>query len=311
MDYLIGIDGGGTKTRCLLSDQKLNIIDECIGGGSNFLVAGFEEVNKRLFDLINKCLKKNKLKFKNISAIVLGTAGAGRITDAENLRKSFISFLQKKKINFKNFFVVSDARIALEGAFSGKPGSVLIAGTGSIMFGKDQNGTIHRVGGFGRIIGDEGSGFSVGRKALNAVSKELDGRGEKTLITQFLKKEYKIGTADDLIISVYRKDLDPSTIVPIVIKAASKKDNTANKILYEETDELILHLKTMYKKLNQKILKVSFIGGIIENKNIFSLALKKKIKNELKNITVIKPQKLPAYGALLLANEFIGHPNND
>ncbi len=83
-------------------------------------------------------------------------------------------------VPIKKFVVESDARVALEGAFSGNPGSILIAGTGSIMFGKDSKGNIHRVGGFGRILGDEGSGFHIARSGLTAVAKQFDGRGERT-----------------------------------------------------------------------------------------------------------------------------------
>jgi N-acetylglucosamine kinase-like BadF-type ATPase len=310
INYIIGIDGGGTKTECVLSDSKFNIIDTSFGEASNFLVFGIDKVNKRLYELINRCLKKNKLKFENLSAIIIGTAGAGRIKDAENLRSSFIKFLKSKKINFKNFYVFSDARIALEGAFSGKPGSILIAGTGSIMFGKDKVGKIHRVGGFGRLIGDEGSGYSLGRKGLNAVSKELDGRGKKTEITKLIRKKYKIQSADDLIISVYREKLDIASVVPLVLKAAGKKDAIASKIINEETGELIFHIKAMYEKLNQKILEVSFIGGIVENKNTFSDLLRKKINKELPKIIVTKPQKQPAFGALLLAGERIRNLHN-
>ncbi len=310
MKYLIGIDGGGTKTKCVLSDLELNVIDECKGEASNFLVFGLDEVNKRIYNLISHCLKKNKIKFENLSAIVIGTAGAGRKTDAESLRKSFLKFLNSKNIRFKNFHVVSDARIALEGAFSGKPGSILIAGTGSIMFGKNENGEIFRVGGFGRLIGDEGSGYSIGRKGLNAVSKELDGRGQKTEITQLIRKKYKIKSADDLITSIYRKKLDIASLVPLVLKAAEKKDTIATKIINEETEELIFHIKATQKKLNQKVLKVSFSGGILENKNIFSDLLRKKVKKELHNTVIIKPQKQPAFGALLLAGERIRDSHN-
>ncbi len=96
----------------------------------------------------------------------------------------------------------------MEGAFSGKPGCILIAGTGSILFGKDKNGLMHRNGGFGRIIGDEGSGHSIGRKGLSAVAKELDGRGKSTLITKMLNKKYNISSASDLIINVYKNNFD-------------------------------------------------------------------------------------------------------
>jgi N-acetylglucosamine kinase-like BadF-type ATPase len=301
--YIIGIDGGGTKTECVLSDSKLNIIAKCTGEGSNLLIAGRYKVNKRLYVLVNKCLKENKLKFENLAAIIIGTAGAGRIKDAENLRKSFVKFLKSRGINFKKLYVFSDARIAIEGAFSGKPGSILIAGTGSIIFGKDKNGKIHRVGGFGRIIGDEGSGFSIGRKGLNAVSKELDGRGKPTLITKLLKQKFNITDADKLISEIYKNNFYIASAAPLVLSAAGRKDTEALRIIEEEINELILHISAMKKKLSVQELNLSLIGGLIDKDNIYSKKLKKKIALSFQKIKITKPENSPAVGAVLMSKE--------
>ena len=154
MKYLIGMDGGGTKTKCILTDINLNPIFETVGGASNFLVIGTEKVSETILNLVNDCLSSQKISIEDIDAIVLGTTGGGRCNDAELLENQISSDAKQKSLTINKFRVESDARIALEGAFSGKAGSILIAGTGSIMFGKDEAGEIHRVGGFGRFNGD-------------------------------------------------------------------------------------------------------------------------------------------------------------
>ena len=240
---------------------------------------------------------------------MIGTTGAGRRSDAERLEIAFYEFIKSKNIEIKNFHVESDARIALEGAFSGKPGSILIAGTGSIMFGKDAVGNIHRVGGFGRFIGDEGSGYSIGRKALIAIAKEFDGRGNKTIITNLLKEKFKIETSENLIIEIYKNNFDIASAAPLVLQAADMQDEIANRIIDEETEELLLHISTMSKKINESILNLSFIGGIISTNNIYFNTLLKKIKTKLPNVNITMPENPPEVGAILLAKEFVNQLN--
>ncbi|MHB1687197.1 MAG: N-acetylglucosamine kinase, partial [Ignavibacteriaceae bacterium] len=238
-------------------------------------------------------------------------AGAGRRNDAERLEKNFISFSKTKGIEFEKVLVESDARIALEGAFAGKPGSILIAGTGSIMFGKDANGNIYRIGGFGRFIGDEGSGYSIGKKGLAAVAKEFDGRINETAISELLKEKFKIHSGDILITEIYKNNFEIASAAPLVIKAAENGDAIAGKILDEESDELILHISAMIKKIGQTFLNLSFIGGTISSDNIFSKMLKEKIKTKLPQVNVISPEYSPAVGAVLMAKEILKKELND
>ena len=140
MALYIGLDGGGTKTKCVLVDEEMNVLSEMIGGPSNFLVFGLDKVTQSLFNLITDCAKQADINLSKIDSILLGTAGAGRRADAERLENSFIQKSNESNISINKFAVESDARIALEGAFSGEPGSILFAGTGSIMFGKDSEG---------------------------------------------------------------------------------------------------------------------------------------------------------------------------
>jgi len=305
MSYIIGIDGGGTKTHCLLTGLDGTILHECYGEPSNFLVRGIEPVASTLFNLINACTERLKISDQKIDIVLLGTTGAGRRTDAERLEQGFADYLSKQKVKLNLFRVESDARIALEGAFSGKPGSILIAGTGSIMLGKDVQGNIYSVGGFGRFLGDEGSGYMLGKKGLTAVSKHFDGRGQETKISELVKEKFKIISSEILITEIYKNNFDIASVAPLVIEAAEKNDEIAKKIIEDEIDELLLHISTMDSKLSEKILYVAFIGGIITHKNIYSDTLRKKISEKLPNVVVRDAENSPAMGAVLMAKHFL------
>ena len=305
MKYLIGIDGGGTKTDSAIADLSGKIIYQTVGKPSNFLIIGVKETVANLFAAIEECLFELKGDFSDVKQIVVGVAGAGRKDDAELLEMSFKDYADNEGIHFKGVKVVSDAQVALEGAFPDSAGCILIAGTGSILFGKDDKGNIYRVGGFGRLIGDEGSGYRIGRKALNAVSKEIDGRGEKTIITELVNNKIDFGVSDKLVNKVYKEKLDIASIAKIVIDAAEIGDDEANKILSDEADELVLHLKSILNKIPTKKLDVSFTGSLIDNKNFYSELLKKKIKESLLQIRIVTPAFSPVSGAILIAKRII------
>lgn len=301
MSYLIGIDGGGTKTHAVLTNLNGEKLFECFGGPSNFLILGTGKVSETILELLDSCNNYLNISYNDVSFVLLGTTGAGRRSDAELLENDFQSYLTSKKISVKNFRVESDARIALEGAFSGKPGSILIAGTGSIMFGKDKDGNIHRVGGFGRYIGDEGSGYSIGKKALTAITKSFDGRSGKTLLSELVADAFGITSSEKLITEVYKNNFDIASVTPLVLQAAEIKDETAVQIIESETDELILHLKAMEEKIKEDVLSVAFIGGILSSKNVYSDLFTTKINTQIPNCRVKLPDYPPEYGAILMA----------
>lgn len=303
MKYLIGMDGGGTKTKCIITDHELNPIYETTGGPSNFLMLGNEKVSETILNLVKDCVDSKNISYDDVDAIVLGTTGGGRRSDAESLEKSIINYAKSKTISLKNFRVESDARIALEGAFSGKPGSILIAGTGSIMFGKDVIGEIHRVGGFGRYLGDEGSGYRIGQKALNKVSRFFDERGKETLITDLLRQTFSISSSEELITAVYRNNFDIASVTPVVIEAADKGDKTAQRILEDEAEELILHITAMKMKLQLPQLKISLIGSLITTANYFSYLFNEKVVRNFNDVIIKEAENQPELGAVLMAKQ--------
>ena len=308
MQYIAGLDGGGTKTRCVITTLRNSIVYETAGGSTNFLTQGTENACINILSILDECRNKMKISYLNFDKILIGTAGAGRKEDAVRLEKSFIDYCKRKQIKLKSFRVESDAVIALEGAFSGGPGCILIAGTGSIIYGKDDEGNFYRAGGFGRLIGDEGSGYSMGRKALQSVSHSFDGRSKPALLTDLFKKDFNIGSADDLIKSVYENKLDIASTAPLVIRAAEKGDSDALKIINEETDELLLLISSMLKKMDMRKVKLCLLGGLIDNDNFYSRVLKEKIEKKLKEAELHNPDYPPEMGAVFLAQNPKSNP---
>jgi len=303
--YLAGLDGGGTKTKCVITDFNLNPLYTCQGGPSNFLLIGTQIVSETILSLILDSISYLKISMDQIASILIGTTGAGRPSDAQKLRNDFLHYAKSNGYLFNSFNVDSDARIALEGAFSGGIGSLLIAGTGSVIFGKDKNNRIYRVGGFGKLIGDEGSGSTLGKHGLNQIAKEFDGRGEKTILTEILRRDFGISDSAQLITEVYRNNFDIASFAPKVIEAAQNGDVVAKKILDEESDELLLHVKSMYNMIGEETLKLCLIGGTLATENFYSKMFIKKVEQYLSNIKIVSAENPPEIGAAFMAKAIL------
>jgi N-acetylglucosamine kinase-like BadF-type ATPase len=306
--FVIGMDGGGTKTAAIIATVDGQIIAEHVAGPSNFQVLGVETAAQTIYSLITECCRSAQCTPSQINGVTLGLAGAGRAPDQKRMADGLKAYAMSQGVRLKKVTVESDARIALEGAFKGDPGIILIAGTGSIAFGKDANGTIHRVGGWGRMLGDEGSGFFIGRSGLTAVTRFIDGRGEKTLLAKLIAEKFGLDDQAAIINAVYKNSFDVATIAPLVLDAAQKKDQVSRLIIEQASTELTDHVRSLEKllapaarkKVKAKI-PVSFIGGLIANNTLLQRMLKAQLAAALPHIQVTDPMAPPAYGAVVMS----------
>jgi N-acetylglucosamine kinase-like BadF-type ATPase len=306
--FVIGIDGGGTKTAATLADMQGNVLAEEVGTASNFQIIGVEQAAAALFAVADACCQKAGLSLGQVKTLVAGLTGAGRAADQQRMQKGFESYAQSRGVTFERVVIESDARIALEGAFKGGAGIILICGTGSIAFGKSHSGAVFRVGGWGRILGDEGSGYAIGRDGLNAVTRQLDGRGKKTLLTELVARTFNLRTQEDIITAVYREQFDVASVAPLVIEAAAQHDVECERILNKATFELTEHVRSLVlmleaaspERTRQKI-PLAFIGSVISTESVFTKILEHKITFSLPQISLVKPMAPPSYGAVLLA----------
>ncbi|MFA7228446.1 MAG: BadF/BadG/BcrA/BcrD ATPase family protein [Melioribacteraceae bacterium] len=299
MNHFIGIDGGGSKTRGILTDGAFNILASSEGGPSNPLSVGTQKSSLLLAGLIKKLFKVSGVA--KVDSAVIGLAGAGRREKADEIKRSLLKLTARNESRIKKIEVTSDIKIFVEGAFSGKSGSVLIAGTGSVIISKNRGGKFFRAGGYGKILGDEGSGYSIGSKGLKAVAKNFDGRGDKTIMAELVEREFGIRTPDELITKIYSGHFDVASAAPVVISAAEEGDAVCKKILDEEIAELILHIKAAVKSVNEKKMRLCLGGGLLSSKNYYSNRLVSKIKMDFGDIKISEPDYPPEAGAVFLA----------
>ena len=231
--HVLGIDAGGTKTVCFLADERGHVVSEARGGGANLQAAGELEVEKVLHAVMEEAIGERDVK---PDAICLGIAGVDRESDATAVRGIM------RRIGFKaRTLVVNDALIALVAGAGEQPGVVIVAGTGSIAYGRDAVNHAARAGGWGHILGDEGGGFWIGRSALNAVVREFDGRGPTTLLTGLVLADMHLASPTELIHAVYGGGLHRNAIAgvaAVVQRAADAGDAVAADIITRAGVEL-------------------------------------------------------------------------
>ncbi|RPI06147.1 MAG: hypothetical protein EHM64_03985 [Ignavibacteriae bacterium] len=304
--YVIGIEGGGTKTTAVLCALDGNILSEAQGGPSNFHIVGVDKTASTLLDLIQTCCHSVGCSDSQIGAVVAGLAGAGRMQNQQRIQEKLQEDARAQNFHLEKVMVESDARIALEGAFSGKPGIIVISGTGSIVFGKDEREKVYRAGGWGRRMGDEGSGYAIGREAFRMVAKMLDGYGDRTKLLKLFDEKYDLGSSEAMIDAVYEKKFDFSSVVPAVMEAASKGDPVAKKILVHASSDLMEVIQAVQVKMNKGRRSgpkrpLAFVGSLLIHDNFYSRKIRAAIKRDVPLVSLRKAESSPVVGAALMA----------
>jgi N-acetylglucosamine kinase-like BadF-type ATPase len=205
--------------------------------------------------------------------------------------------------------VSSDARIALAGSSDGpvdQPAVVLIAGTGAIAFGRGKHGGEARAGGWGPVIGDEGSGFAIARRGLSAVVRDLDGRGPHTQIRDLLFDSEGTRSPAELLQKIYRSEGGPADVAayfPLVLRAAREGDAIARTILREAGEELALAAATVIQRLDLKgeSFPVSMVGGVFAAGDILISPLRERLRAVAPGARLGPPAYPPEIGAIRLA----------
>lgn len=308
MNYILGVDGGATKTSCVIADSRGHVIIEGEGRPSNYHVVGINLAKAAILEAVNDALSSAKLKLNRpkFKVACFGLAGMDSLND----RKKITDFIVNMKLAEKNI-VVHDSSIALYGATLGRPGVILIAGTGSVAAGKNKEGIFARAGNWGHIIGDEGSAYDIGRKTMVSVIREYDGRGSSTLLTNYVKQYLNLSKIDEIMERLYVEKMsvtEIASLAPLVVKAAEKGDKIALNILNLATRELALAATTVIKKLGmeQENFEVGTIGGVFKSGNIITSPLSREISKVAPKAQITTPKFKPAMGAIFLALERLG-----
>ncbi len=297
MEYVIGIDGGGTKSTLVVLDKDGTEIGQAVGGPTNLSAQPAEVIHQTLSYLILGAIEKHGLQIDRCTCLCIGTAGAARPHQEQMIRRIIEDIGIKGRI-----IVKTDAHIALVAGTGKEEGIMLIAGTGSIAYGSTLDGRNHRAGGWGHIIGDEGSGYHIGTKALNAALRCFDGRGQDTMLLTMLLEELNLDSADQLVGWVYSGDFSKSKIASLakVVDTAHKKgDHVATSILREAANELFLLVDAVTRRLDFTDKATSLVtGGSVLLKNHFVFKeFSQQISMHFPQVEITKLKRDAAYGA--------------
>ncbi len=298
MIHVLGIDAGGTKTVCQLADAHGDVLAEARRGGANLQAVGELEVEKVLHDVMEEVIGDRDVR---PSAICLGIAGVDRPEDARIVRGVM------KRIGYQaKVLVVNDALVALEAGAPEQAAVVVIAGTGSISYGRNERNQAARAGGWGYMLGDEGSGYWIGRAALRAVLREADRRGAATQLTGLLLNYYGVPRAQDLIHQVYHGTLRPAAIASLaqcVQTAFTSGDSVAIGILRGSADQLESSALSVARRLELVGSEFPFVlaGGIFRAVPWLEEELARRLPLASPRSRTILLDVEPARGAVRLA----------
>jgi N-acetylglucosamine kinase-like BadF-type ATPase len=294
----LGVDGGQSSTTALIGDESGRVLGRGRGGPCNH-VSGAEGRTK-FFNAVGECLKQacaqagRDSKTVTFACACLGFSGGPEDKEAYS----------RELIRSEQYKITHDADIALIGATAGEPGIIIIAGTGSMAFGRNAEGQTARAGGWGYIFGDEGGAFDITRRALRAALQYEEGWGAPTILRDLLLNETGAENANDMLHLFYTPEYTRrkvASLCPLVTRAAEEGDEVAMRIFDAAAAELVRFVEGVHRNLFQADQRVplAYIGGAFRSAPLLA-SFKNHVRDSL--ASRIGPPRLgPAAGALLEA----------
>ncbi len=296
MPLYLGIDGGGTQTTCAVGNRE-RVLATAVARGSNMVRLGEHEARSNLREAITKACDAARVRPAAVEAAVIGIAGAS-VPPVKDAVAAMIRELVAGEIE-----VVGDMVIAMEAAFPGLPGVVVISGTGSVAFGRNQLGEAGRAGGWGPAISDEGSGHWIGRTAVSRVMRALDA-GECTTLLRGIFDTWRLDSLEQL---VQRANASPrpdfAQLFPAVESAGTAGDPIAQQILVGAGSELATLASVVIGRLwpEEHAVRVAIGGGVFAHSPLVRSRFRKELRAARPRATVNFKIIQPVTGALWMA----------
>ena len=298
---VLGVDGGGSGTRCVVIDASGRALSRGIGGPSNPLTAGFDEAAEAITAAVEAAAERAGVEA--FSAACLGIAG----TDRPSGRDALMGMLN---IPSGRVRIVTDAAAALAGATAGGPGVIVISGTGSIALGMNEGGETARAGGWGWRLGDEGSGYYIGSRALISALRAYDGRGRPTLLSKRIAEQLNLGDLSGLIDKVYVEGMgvgEVAALAPLVGEAASEGDEEAESIMREAGEELGAAAIAVMERLGLGgEVRVAYNGGVFKLGGALLSSFIETVRGARPSSVIGPPRFEADVGAAMLALRDLG-----
>ncbi len=300
---VVGVDGGQTSTRCAMATRRGQVLG--YGNGGPLIHLAAEGGRARFVESIGAALadtwRSAGLRPRSVMAAGLGLTGVERGSEEATIATGLLAGL----LNACRVDVQSDAAIALLGAHEGQPGVVVISGTGTIALGMDRHGRLARAGGWGWLLGDEGSACAIGRSGLIAALAAYDGTGSSTVLKDTFLRHFGLADARDIKRAVYAPDFGArgfASLAPIVAECAAQGDEVARRIVRQAGKALAQEVAAVVQRLDfggQRV-SVALVGGafgIVGLRSAFVAAL----RAQGAALSIVKPRLPPVLGAVIMA----------
>lgn len=276
MKYVLGLDGGGTKTECVLMDELKTVRARGCSGPSNPMRVGFGGALASVCEAARWAMQDAKVSSDEIAGLCAGLAGTAASEAGRKMKK-----LLSEEFTVKLVHVCTDLELTLEATGEG-PAIVLVAGTGSAVVGRDAQGHIARVGGHGPLLGDEGSAYDIGKRAAIAALREYDRTGETTELGAKILRELRVADWQEFQTRVYvvPDDVFPK-IFPVIGRAADEGDIAAQEFLQLAAAELAWLVNDLVDRLGlreQTFLLVK-TGGMVDRSRYFDQQMNQRLRD--------------------------------
>lgn len=305
MNYLLGIDGGGTKTDLLLTDEFGQEIARTSVKSTSLVAVGEEAAKQNLIQGLKQVCAVIQEPDYVIKMAVFGLASVDTDQEEDQAAKIFQPIMTDFKV--EEFAVMNDAVLALVNGTDQENAIVLISGTGSNCYGENEAGEIAKTGGLDHLLSDEGSGYELGRQVLRAAVKSFDGRGDKTVLEELTLDYFSVETAPDLKSKVYHPTLgkpEISAVSKLLFKALEQNDAVALALFNQAASELWLMVKTVAEKLKLDQDKFDLVlSGSMAKSAVTVRYIQQQLQEFNPQANLILPKQSPVYGALKLLLE--------
>lgn len=304
-DLVAGVDAGGSKTRVVLVDADSGaIVATALAPGAAMRPGDAERCAAVIASAVATAVAAEP-SAGSLRVVSVGAAGVGREPERVALHAALEAHALAPEV-----LVASDAAVALADAFGDRAGILVVAGTGSIAFGRSPTGLLARVGGWGPVIGDEGSGAWIGRRALSAVAAAADGREPETALTGAILTAAQVNAPEDLIPWAAAADRDAlAALAPSVLAAAAQGDGRASAIADVAAEELVLHVLALARQLfidERAAFDLALAGGLLGRGSPLRRRLERRLKGAVPGATLHTSEVDGARGAAKLARQARG-----
>jgi N-acetylglucosamine kinase-like BadF-type ATPase len=295
----IGIDGGGTHSAGVAVDRQGNVLATARAGSLNFFSSGVPVARKNL-KLLIATLRKRSDKRYSIERTTIGCSAL--FTDATPAEKRLLC---QRILPLEQTRVVSDSQTAYFGATLGAPGVLVIAGTGSMVLARNERGSFASVGGWGHLLGDEGSAWWIAVESIKAAIAAEEGRGPKTMLSAVIRRYFRVRRLNDLVPRIYRSDFSKNQLAALAGHLAATsvaRDRVFRSVCRRAGRELATQVLAAARNagLKSQPLPVFLLGSVVTRNSIVRNNLIRHLKGRLK-VRIERPQLDAVHGAAAMA----------